>query len=246
MSTLNQRPPLALALPYALYATVSFLVLSLCTLVVLLVLPGLDRRRRLVHAMARLALRVMGMRVEVLHPERLPAGDCVVVANHSSYLDGVVLKAALPPRFAFVIKREMDAVPLANLLLRRIGAEFVERGRSGRDARRLLKAARSPVSMAFFPEGTFGDEPGLLRFHSGAFVFAVRAGLPVAPVAVRGTRRALPSRRPLPWPTRIEVEILPSLPPPEGDADAAVQRLREAARAAILARTGEPDRALRH
>jgi 1-acyl-sn-glycerol-3-phosphate acyltransferase len=245
LSILNPRPPLLLALPYAVYATVAFLVLSLVTLAVLMVLPGLDRRRRLVHHAARLALRVMGMRVNVQHPERLPDGPCVVVANHGSYLDGVVLKAALPPRFAFVIKREMDAVPLANLLLRRIGAEFVERGRSRggtRDARRLLKAARSTVSMAFFPEGTFGDEPGLLRFHAGAFLFAVRAGLPVAPVAIRGTRRALPPRSPLPWPTRIDVEILPTLPVPSADDDGAIHGLRDAARAAILAHAGEPDR----
>jgi 1-acyl-sn-glycerol-3-phosphate acyltransferase len=233
-----------LALPYAVFATTVFLVLSLGTLCILLVLPGLQRRRWLVRASSRIALRLMGMRLDVQHLERLPEGPCVVVANHSSYLDGVVLTAALPARFAFGIKREMDGVPLANLLLRRIGAEFVERGRTGRgarDARRLLKAARSPVSMVFFPEGTFGDEPGLLRFHAGAFVFAVRAGLPVAPIALRGTRRALPQRLPLPWPTRIEVEILPSLPVTADEADDSVQQLRDAARIAILARAGEPD-----
>jgi 1-acyl-sn-glycerol-3-phosphate acyltransferase len=223
-----------------------FLVLSLAILAVLLVLPGLQQRRRLVRRGARSALWLMGMRLEVSGLENLPEGPCVVVANHASYLDGVVLTAALPPRFAFVIKREMDEVPLANLLLRRIGAEFIERGRTGRgarDARRLLKAARSPVSMVFFPEGTFDSEPGLLRFHAGAFVFAARAGLPVVPTVIRGTRRALPARPPLPWPTRIDVEILSCLAPAAADADAAVQRLRDAARAAILARAGDPDRA---
>jgi len=235
-----------LALPYAVFATTVFLVLSLATLLVLLVLPGLQRRRWLVRASARVALRIMGMRLVVRQLELLPEGPCVVVANHSSYLDGVVLTAALPARFAFVIKREMDGVPLANLLLRRIGAEFIERARTGRgarDARRLLKVARSPVSMVFFPEGTFGDEAGLLRFHAGAFVFAVRAGLPLAPVVLRGTRTALPARRPLPWPTRIEVEILPSVAPPDIPPDAAVQQLRDAARSAILARVSEADRA---
>jgi 1-acyl-sn-glycerol-3-phosphate acyltransferase len=213
-------------------------------LLLLLFVPGLGARRRVTRAGARLALRLIGMRVVVLHPERLPEGACVVVANHASYIDGVVMTAALPPRFAFVIKREMDAVPLANVLLRRIGAEFVERSRTGRGARdalRLLKAARSTVSMVFFPEGTFGEEPGLLRFHSGAFVFAVRAGVPVSPVALRNTRRALPAHPPLPWPTRIEVEILPALPVPDAEPEAAVRLLRDAARASILARCGEPE-----
>jgi 1-acyl-sn-glycerol-3-phosphate acyltransferase len=244
---LNSRPPVLLALPYTLYAVAVFTILALAILVVLLVLPGLERRRRLVRAGARFALACMGQRIRLLHAERLPAGPCVVVVNHTSYLDGVVMTAALPARFGFVIKREMDAVPVANLLLRRIGAEFVDRGRtqrSARDARRLLKAAHGAVSMVFFPEGTFGAEPGLLRFHSGAFVFAVRAGLPLVPVALRGTRRALAPGGVLAWPARIDVDILDAIAPaPASDADSAVPALRETARAAILAHCGEPDRA---
>ena len=49
---------------------------------------------------------VLGLRISVRGTEHLPDGSCVVVANHASYLDGVVLKAVLPPRFSFVIKRE--------------------------------------------------------------------------------------------------------------------------------------------
>jgi 1-acyl-sn-glycerol-3-phosphate acyltransferase len=215
-------------------------------LAVLFLLPGLERRRGLVRAGARGALALMGMRLHVHGMEHLPGGPCVVVANHASYLDGVVMTAALPARFSFVIKREMDAVPLANLLLRRIGAEFIDRGRTqrgARDARRLLKAAHGAASMVFFPEGTFGAEPGLLRFHAGAFVFAVRAALPLIPVALRGTRSALPPGGFLMFPARIEVEFLPPLLPPALEPEHAVPALRDAARAAILARCGEPDRA---
>lgn len=243
---MQTRPPLLIALPYAVYATTVFTVISLVTLVLLLVLPSLHARRRLAHAAARFALALMGMRLRLLHPERLPTGPCVVVANHASYLDGVVLKAALPPRFGFVIKREMNTVPLANLLLRRIGSEFVERARTGRgarDARRLLKQARSDVSLAFFPEGTFGEVPGLLPFHAGAFVFAHRAGVPLVPIALRGTRRALPPKVLWPWPMRIDIEVLAPLRPHTEDAtaDASVAQLRAASRAAILARIDEPD-----
>ncbi len=220
-------------------------MLALAVLVVLLVLPGLQRRRALVRFGARASLALAGMRLRVTGAQHLPAGPCVVVANHASYLDGIVMTAVLPARFSFVIKREMDAVPLANLLLRRIGAEFVDRGRtqrSARDARRLLKAAQGATSMVFFPEGTFGAEPGLLRFHSGAFVFAVRGALPVVPVALRGTRRALPPGGVLAWPARIDVEMLAPIPPPPLEPEHAVPALRDAARAAVLARCGEPDR----
>ncbi len=84
------------------------------------------------------------MPLVVRNLERIPAGQCVVVANHASYLDGLVMTAALPPRFGFVIKREMERVPLAGALLRRLGSEFVERfnrHRGGADARRVLRTA---------------------------------------------------------------------------------------------------------
>jgi 1-acyl-sn-glycerol-3-phosphate acyltransferase len=236
--------PRWLALPYAAYALTAFTLLALVALVLILPVPWQALRRRMVRKAARVALIVCGMRLAVLHPQRLPAGACVVVANHSSYLDGIVLYAALPPVFGFVIKREMSKVPLANLLLRRIGAHYVDRSRgqrSARDTRRLLKNAAAGGALAFFPEGTFEPEPGLLRFRSGAFVVAANAGMPVVPVAIRGTRVALPARTLLPRPGRIEIELAPPLPPPATSAAADIAICVTAARQAILARIAEPD-----
>ena len=131
-------------------------MLAVGVLVLTLPMPWQSVRRRTVRSAARLFLFLAGMRLTVLHLERIPAEACVVVANHSSYLDGIVLFAALPPVFGFVIKREMSRVPLANLLLRQIGAHFVDRGqgnKGARDTRKLLKQAASGGSLAFFPEG---------------------------------------------------------------------------------------------
>lgn len=239
--------PRWLALPYAAYALTAFTLLALLALVLVLPVPGQTLRRRMVRTAARIALLFCGMRIAVLHPGHLPAGACVVVANHSSYLDGVVLYAALPPVFGFVIKREMSKVPLANLLLRRIGAHYVDRGRgpkSTRDTRRLLKNAAAGGALAFFPEGTFEREPGLLRFRSGAFVVAANAGLPVVPIAIRGTRVALPAGTLLPRPARIEIELTPPLPAPASTAAADISSCVTASRQAILARIAEPDLAV--
>jgi 1-acyl-sn-glycerol-3-phosphate acyltransferase len=219
-----------------------FTALALLALVLILPVPGLAARRHMVRAVARLFLTCAGMRLTVLHAERLGTEHCVVVANHSSYLDGVVLKAALPPRFGFVIKREMSRVPLANLLLRRIGAHFVDRGRGqrgARDARKLMKSAAAGGALAFFPEGTFNPTPGLMRFRPGAFVVAARAGVPILPVVIRGTRYALPPGTLLPRPGPIEVELLGLIAP--ASAESFVEDACKASRAAILARLGEPD-----
>jgi 1-acyl-sn-glycerol-3-phosphate acyltransferase len=185
------------------------------------------------------------MPVRLRGRSNLPAGQCVVVANHASYLDGVVMTAALPPRFGFVIKREMNDVPVAGFLLRRIGSEFVERfnrHKGATDARRVIRTAASGHSLVFFPEGTFTSEVGLGKFHSGAFAIAARAACPVIPAVILGTRRNMPATRMLPRPGLIEVRFGNAIAPVAGEAgqDPALE-LRDASRAAILAELGEPD-----
>jgi 1-acyl-sn-glycerol-3-phosphate acyltransferase len=198
---------------------------------------------------ARGFLRLAGMSITVQGSEHLPDSQCVVVANHASYLDGLVMTAVLPPNFAYVVKREMDRVPLAGLLLRRLGTEFVERfnrHKGATDARRVLRTATGGQSMVFFPEGTFVPEPGVLKFHNGAFATAARAGCPVVPIAVRGTRALMPCSSMLPRPGRIEVIVLPPLANPVSDgahAEHAASVLRDHARALIVAASGEPDAA---
>lgn len=229
---------------YGLFAWTVFVALSSLTLVLVLIVPGLKVRRTIAKFTARLFLPLGGMPLTVKGIELLPEQPCVVVANHSSYLDGVILKAALPAQFCFVIKKEMVRVPLAGRLLRGIGSEFVDRSNrhsGGMDARRLMRTAAGGQSLAFFPEGTFTEEVGLARFHTGAFVIATRAGMPVVPVVIRGARHNLPAGTIWPLPGRIEVEILAVLPLAAEDPDAAVPGLRDAARALILAALGEPD-----
>jgi 1-acyl-sn-glycerol-3-phosphate acyltransferase len=233
-----------LRLAYTLWAALAFLAAGLSALLLVEVLPGLGRRRATARACARGFLWLAGLPLTVKHGERLPAGQCVVVCNHASYLDGPVLTAALPPRFGFVIKREMSTVPLAGRALRRIGSEFVERfnrTRVAADARRVIRLAAQGHSLVFFPEGTFTRTPGLLKFHTGAFASAVRAGCPVVPAVLRGTRRVLAPSGGLAQPGAIELEILPPLPVASGAGAEAVVALRDAARAAILAALGEPD-----
>jgi len=236
------QDPLALA--YGTYAWLLFVALALGALVTALLVPGLHRRRAVVRTIAGLFLRLAGMPLAVHHAERIPLGQCVIVANHASYLDGPVFTAALPPRFGFVIKREMARVPLAGALLARIGSQFVERfdrHRGAADTRRVLRTAIDGHSLVFFPEGTFSHQPGLLRFHSGAFATAARAGCPVVPAVVRGTRSALPSHSVLPRPAPIEIEFLPPILPDATSPDDAAVELREKARSAILRKLNEPD-----
>lgn len=232
---------------YGSYVLLAFAVIGILTLIAVALIPGLGlaRRRALAHHAAAFFFTVAGLPLRVRGLEQLPEGPCVLVANHASYLDGVVLKAALPARFCFVIKKEIVSVPLAATLLRRIGSEFVDRFNrhaGAMDARRLIKAASLGQSLVFFPEGTFTTEPGLARFHSGAFATAARAGVPVVPAVIRGTRRVLPSHLTLPRWHRIEVQVLAPIAAADAEGrSASVEASRDQARAGILALLDEPD-----
>jgi 1-acyl-sn-glycerol-3-phosphate acyltransferase len=241
--------PAAISLPlrvlYGVYAAALFVAVALIALLGVLLLPTLAARRGTARIAARCYLLLAGMPLRVRGQENLPAGQSVVVANHASYLDGVVMAAALPPRFGFVIKREMNDVPLAGLLLRRIGSEFVERfnrHKGATDARRVLRTAASGHSLVFFPEGTFTSEVGLGKFHTGAFAIAARAACPVVPAVIRGTRRNMPATRVLPRPGGIEVRFSePIIPVATQDGVDPALVLRDRSRAAILSELGEPD-----
>ncbi len=230
---------------YGVYAAIVFLTVVLGALACVLLVPGLRRRRGAARNAARVFFLLTGMPLRVRGLENLPPGQCVVVANHVSYLDGVVMAAALPPRFGFVIKREMNDVPVAGLLLRRIGSEFVDRfnrHKGGTDARRVLRTAASGHSLVFFPEGTFTREVGLGKFHTGAFVIAARAACPVVPAVILGTRRNMPSTRVLPRPGGIEVRYgAPIVPVAAAPHEDPALVLRDRSRAAILEQLGEPD-----
>lgn len=229
---------------YGLYAVIAFVVLSLAAFPLVLLPFNIATRRQIAHVTAHLFFKAAFIRVRLLDSSLLPEGPCVVVANHASYLDGVVLKASLPARFCFVIKKEVSRIPIAGMLLRRIGSEFVDRFNrhaGAMDARRLLKAADAGQALAFFPEGTFLAEPGVGKFHTGAFAIAARTKLPVVPVCIRGTRTILPSTRYLPRPGRIDIQVLPTIPMKDRDTPEAVAEARDLARARILAVAGEPD-----
>ena len=202
------------------------------------------------HVAARLFARLTGTPVVVRGLENLTtAVPCVLVSNHASYLDGIVLVAALPGKlsgpghFSFVAKRELLNSSVARIYLQRIGADFVERfdaRRGVEDVKQVALSLQSGRSLVFFPEGTFTRIPGLLPFRMGAFVVAAETGAPVVPVSIRGTRSMLRDGHWFPRRGIITVTIGKPIAPDGKDWAAAI-RLRDTARAEILRWCGELD-----
>jgi 1-acyl-sn-glycerol-3-phosphate acyltransferase len=228
----------------AVYGCYSWLVVALIvtpTVCALALAPGLVLRRRIARAGARTIFALIGCPVRVRGAPFPTVESCIVVANHSSYLDGVILTACLPARFTFLIKHEMARTPIAGFILRRLGSAFVDRDSADdrhRIARRLLDAARRGQSLAFFPEGRFDRAVGLKRFHFGAFVAARRTCQPIVPIAIVGARRKLGSGQVLMGPGALGVHIGAAIDPAAFESTPA---LIAATRAAILEEIDEPD-----
>jgi 1-acyl-sn-glycerol-3-phosphate acyltransferase len=214
-------------------------------------LPRPEQAWRFSGRMARAFLRLAGLPLAVRGLENVPAGRaCVLAVNHASYLDGVVVVAALTrskSAFAqpksFVAKRELLGHWVPRIFLKSIGSVFVDRldaQRGVEDTGRFAGAARGGQSLIVFPEGTFLRMPGLLPFRMGAFVIAAQSGVPVVPVTLRGTRSALRDGQWLFRRAGLSATFCAPIAPEGTDWNAAI-RLRDATRAEMLRLCGEPD-----
>ncbi len=240
---LRQTSRSLLDLAYGLGAWTVLGLTALIILIAVAIIPTQRGRQALAQRLTRLALRLLGIRLTVQGLDQIPdAHPYVVVVNHSSYVDAVVLMATLPPGLCYVGKRELGNLSIARFLFERLGVEFVERldaQKSLEDSDRLLDLVQGGQSVVFFPEGTFGREPGLRPFRMGAFTIAAQAGAAVVPVALRGTRSVLRGEQWLPRPRPVRVTVLSPVYP-KGTEWLDRLSLREATRTAILQHCGEP------
>jgi 1-acyl-sn-glycerol-3-phosphate acyltransferase len=203
--------------------------------------------------LARLLIRASGLPVTTRGLEHLPpAGQpAVLVANHQSYLDGLLLCALIPHPVMFVAKAELRQRFLARIFLRGIGSCFVERfqhEQSVADAHAVTAELRRGRVACYFPEGTFTRSPGLLPFRLGAFLAAAEAGAAIVPLTLRGTRSVLRAGSWFPRFGAISLIVDKPIPVATPVADererfAAAVTLRDQAHATILHRSGEPDQA---
>jgi 1-acyl-sn-glycerol-3-phosphate acyltransferase len=217
---------------------------GLTWLLVTIVLPRRAWRWAVVHWAAKSMLWLAGVGPDIRGLERIPAsGRCILVANHSSYLDIVVLSAVLPGQPVFVAKHELSENRWARRFLSRLNTLFVERidpQRGIEDIRSAIEATRAGERLVFFPEGTLTRMPGLLPFRLGAFQVAAETAATVLPIAIRGTRPILRGGQWFPRRGRIAVTIAEPIAP-SGSGFSAAVGLRDAVRQALLRLMGEPD-----
>ena len=215
-------------------------------------LPKLSLRWSVMRTCVRLLGKATATRVKVNGLQNIPTDGrpFVLVANHSSYLDSYVLVSALPGPVRFVAKGELAKAFYVRVPLENIHTEFVERfdiEKSVNVTQHLSEVLQGGHSLVFFVEGTFSRIPGLRPFHLGAFIVAAEAGVPVIPVAIRGTRSMLRSESWFPHRGSISMKVGPPINPaeittePRQDTWHLAIGLRDRSREFILRHCGEPD-----
>jgi len=184
-------------------------------------------------------LRAVGVRVVVSGLENIPPGVCLFVANHTSSADAPAVVGAIPRRISILVKESLFKIPLVGWAFHL--ARFVPVNRSDRDAavasvERAVEYMRGGASFLIYPEGTRSNDGRLGAFKKGAFVLAIKAGVPIVPVACAGAHRVMAKRSLLVRPGVITVHFAPPIDASaytlEG-RDALTSRVRAALAAAL-------------
>jgi 1-acyl-sn-glycerol-3-phosphate acyltransferase len=180
-----------------------------------LLLWPFDRTGNLQHWCARWWCRLIAFsifaRIHVYGTENVRADkNYVYMANHSSLIDIPALFAYLPYQFRIMAKKELFYVPFMGWHLWTAGNFPIDRSdprKTAKSLRGVIEGVRAGKSLAVFPEGTRTPDGQLQEFKQGAFKIAVRAGVPIVPVSIRGTFKLLPKTTLAPRPGRVDVII---------------------------------------
>lgn len=159
----------------------------------------------------RAICRAAGVKVEISGLEHLNGpGPYIFAANHQSQFDIFAIQGHFPFDFRWLAKKELFEVPLFGQAMHRAENIPVDRAHSRQAVKSLDEAAQriaDGASVIIFPEGTRSHDGSLLPFKAGAMVLAIKAKMPVVPVAITGSFAVMPKGCLLPRPGRIKIRI---------------------------------------
>jgi 1-acyl-sn-glycerol-3-phosphate acyltransferase len=247
MNRIVQWARCALRWSYGCYAWIVFgvIVMLFGSLILLLRRPRYGRQ--VARMAARIAFRCAGMPFRADGLDRLPQQPHILLVNHTSFLDAIALTALLParPGYAFAVRQQYRRQRVFCPLLRSLGVLVLQPALPAHhhaNIAHMAAALQNGECLIVFPEGRIQPEAGLNPFHSGAFIAAAIANVPIAVAGLTGAREALRLKTWLPHRASVELKIGPAIAPPGIDMQA-VEKSARAAREAMLPLTGEQDAA---
>ncbi|MCX7965108.1 MAG: 1-acyl-sn-glycerol-3-phosphate acyltransferase [Syntrophorhabdaceae bacterium] len=162
--------------------------------IIALLISPFDKKGDMIHgiarAWARMYLFVSGIKVYIKGIENIPEPPCIFMSNHQSALDIYSLLATMPISFRWVAKRQLFNIPFFGWAMKKAGYISLDR-ENPREAIKAIDMAAKKIkegtNLIIFPEGTRSIDGRLLPFKKGVFSLAVRAGVPIIPVGIKGT-----------------------------------------------------------
>ncbi len=156
-------------------------------------------------------VRAVGVKVRVRGMERIPPGVCLFAANHTSSADAPAIVGAIPRRIAVLLKQSLFKWPIVGQAFQSV--HFIPVNRSAHESavtsvEKATEAMRAGQSFLIYPEGTRSPDGRLKRFKKGAVVMAIKAGVPIVPIACSGAQKIMGKRSMVIRPGEILVEFL--------------------------------------
>ena len=170
-------------------------------------------------------------RIEVVGKEHVPKDKPFILAPvHRSNVDFALVSLVTTRRMRYMGKDSIFKYKWLNPFFEALGAFPVHRGAADREALHISMAVvESGQPLVMFPEGTRQSGPALAELFDGPAFIAARVGIPIVPVGIGGSERAMPKGAKMLRPVHVHLEVGPPIPPPQRDATGRVPRraLRE-------------------
>jgi len=159
-------------------------------------------------------VRAVGVRIRAEGLANIPPGVCLFIANHTSNADPPAIVGSIPRRIAILVKKSLFSIPIVGQAFRL--ARFVPVDRADREAAiasvdQAVEFLQQGVSFLIYPEGTRSADGRLLPFKKGSFVMAIKAGVPVVPVACAGAHKVMRKNEWSVRPGEIVVRFMPAI-----------------------------------
>jgi 1-acyl-sn-glycerol-3-phosphate acyltransferase len=180
---------------------------------------------RIVHVLIRVVSRIY-WRLTFEGRENIPTTGAFVLAPvHRSFVDFALVSGVTKRRMRYMGKDSLWNVPLLRILISALGAFPVRRGAADREAlRRSIEVVDGGEPLVLFPEGTRRFGPTIEHLFDGAAYVATRTGVPMVPVGIGGSERAMQKGKRLPRPVKIHIVVGEPLYPPQAGGARAPRR----------------------
>ena len=196
----------------------------LCTMVfgsLALAASLFDKHGRLQHRIARVWARasvfLSGSGLQVIGLENIPAETAVFASNHTSYMDTPVVFASLPFQFRILAKKELWGLPFIGWYLDRSGQIPIDTANPRTTLSSFaagVRTLREGLNVFVFPEGGRTETGELQPFLNGAAFLAIRAQVPLVPIALVGVHDLLPPHTAHFYPSRTPLKLIFGAPIP--------------------------------